>query len=80
MDNEIKTSEAFSLVKEWDLEKGESWSNDSFAIAEIMGLYAQKKLDEILRIILKNTKNRKKYKNWEEQIICLCGGYDGICS
>ena len=69
---EKRIEQAKSIIKKWDNKYGESWSNDSDAIALVMIEFAEQQKSEIFEIIDKNTRNRKHYKGWERLIMDIC--------
>jgi hypothetical protein len=65
---------ALELIRDWDKTRGEYWSNDSEAIADIMVEFLSLQNEEILDIIYRSTKNRSSYKLWERKIIAKLKG------
>lgn len=66
--------EAKAMIAVKDAESGESWSNDSEAIAELMVAFAKSYTDLILSEITVHTSNRRYWKQWEKRVVEICGG------
>ena len=61
--------EAIKFIKQKDVDHGVGWSDDTLEIAVAMVEYTQCLLDSINDIIEKNTKNRRYWKKWEEEVM-----------
>lgn len=57
--------EAFEMIKAKDKSEGESWSDDTGAIADMIVEFHKNKCAEMLEVIKKGTVNRRYYKGWE---------------
>jgi hypothetical protein len=64
--------EAMELIKKKDEEFGESWSDDTEEIANIMVEFRRLTTDKIFEIMERSTPNRCRYKKWEERVMELC--------
>lgn len=71
---DIMLNEARDMIAAKDAESGESWSDDSEAIAKLMVAFAKSYTDLILSEIIVHTANRHKYKQWEKRVVEICGG------
>lgn len=63
--------EAFEMIKAKDEQMGESWSNDTGSIADMIVEFHKSKCKEMREIIRKGTVNRRYYKDWEIDIMYM---------